>query len=88
MATNGIESIDKDYERIWRKEDESIPQCIPIRPKTVVGESELARTQPNPHVEESGPKPLAVWEPPPLLALPAPELEGCLGEVKRRLERN
>jgi hypothetical protein len=31
---------------------------------------------------------LAVREPPPLLALPAPGMEGGLGEVERRLEAN
>ena len=36
-AARGIESIDKDYERLWRKEDKSIPQFIPIRPMTVGG---------------------------------------------------
>jgi hypothetical protein len=86
IAARGIESIDKEYERLWRKEDKSIPQFIPIRPRLMVGESRSTRSQPNPHVEESGPKPLAAREPPPLLALPAPELEGGLGEVERRLE--
>ena len=31
MATRGIESIDIDYERLWRNEDELISQFIPIR---------------------------------------------------------
>ena len=85
-ATRGIESIDKNYERLWRKEDESIPQFIPIRPRAVGGSSELTKGHHNPLVEESGPQPLAVREPPPLLALPASEVEGGLGEVEMRLE--
>ena len=86
VAARGIESIDEDYERLWRKEDESIPPFIPIRPRAVGGGSELTRGQHNPLVEEPRPKPLAVREPPPLLALPAPGAEGGLGEVERRLE--
>lgn len=31
-ATRGVESIDKSYERVWRKEDETISQFIPIYP--------------------------------------------------------
>ena len=35
VAARKMEHIDKDYERLWRKEDESIPQFIPIRPRTL-----------------------------------------------------
>ena len=38
IAAREMEHIDKDYERQWRKEDESIPQFIPIRPRTLEGE--------------------------------------------------
>lgn len=37
-AARDIESIDKDYKRLWRKEDESIPQFIPMRPRSQEGE--------------------------------------------------
>ena len=33
MAAREMEHIDRDYERLWRREDESIPQFIPIRPR-------------------------------------------------------
>ena len=46
-AARGIESIGKNYERLWRKEDESIPQFIPICPRAVRGGSELTRGQNN-----------------------------------------
>ena len=81
-----IESIDKDYERLWRKEDESIPQFIPIRPKAPEGELGVASSRPSQQVVEVGPKPLAVREHVPLLALPAPGTEGRLESVERRLE--
>lgn len=62
-----IESIDKDYERLWRKEGDSIPRFIPIRPR-------LHEVEPGSHVAEAsqlamkaGPRPLAVREPAPLL---------------------
>lgn len=42
MAAMDMENIDKDYERLWRKEDESIPQFIPIRPRLQEGEPRLA----------------------------------------------
>ena len=35
VAVREMEHIDGDYERLWRREDESIPQFIPIHPRTV-----------------------------------------------------
>lgn len=32
-ATRDMENTYKDYERLWRKENESIPQFNPIRPR-------------------------------------------------------
>lgn len=74
-AARDIESIDKDYERLWRKENEFIPQFIPIRPRVQEGESGLALTQSLQKVGKLGPKPLAVREPVLLLALSALKME-------------
>ena len=41
-AAREIERIDKDYERLWRKEDESIPQFIPIRARAPEGDQGAA----------------------------------------------
>ena len=38
IAAREMEHIDKDYETLWRKEDESFPHFIPIRPRIVDGE--------------------------------------------------
>ena len=38
MAAREMEHIDRDYEKLWRREDESIPQFISICPRAVDGE--------------------------------------------------
>ena len=32
MAAKEVEQFEKNYEKLWRREDESIPQFVPIRP--------------------------------------------------------
>ena len=36
VAAREMEHMDRDYERIWRKEDELIPQFIPLQPRVEV----------------------------------------------------
>ncbi|OAE25048.1 hypothetical protein AXG93_1939s1060 [Marchantia polymorpha subsp. ruderalis] len=82
-AARDIENIDKDYEKLWRKEDESIPQFIPIRPKIL--DRELGEN--GDHVSQSttdlSSRPLALKEPVPLLLLPAPYEDSQLEDVER-----
>ena len=85
IATREMENIDKDYDRLWRKEDESIRQFIPIRLKILMGELGRHVGQAAQSFTDSGPRPLAMREPTPLLALPAPRVDPHLEDVKGRL---
>ena len=85
-AAREMENIDRDYERLWRKEDESIPQFIPIHPRPLERESRRNGGHATQALTDSGPRPLAVREPVPLLALLAPYADPQLKDVKRRLE--
>ena len=85
VAAREMEHIDRDYERLWRREDESIPQFIPIRPRVVEGEPGRHGSQVPHAFIDAGPRPLAVREPAPLLALPAPRVDTHIEEVERRL---
>lgn len=84
-AARETEHIERDYEKLWRKEDESIPQFIPIRPKIL--DRELGEN--GDHVSQSttdlSSRPLALKEPVPLLLLPAPYEDPQLEDVERRL---
>ena len=81
-----MESINRDYERLWRKEDESIPKFIPLCPRPLERESGRSGGNAPQALIDSGPRPLAVRESAPLSALPAPRSDSQLEEVERRLE--
>ena len=84
VAAKEMEHIERNYERLWRREDELILQFFPLLPKSEVkmirplNQSQYASI-------ESGPLPLAVREPIPLLALPAPRTDPQIEDVKKRL---
>ena len=80
-----MESLERDYERLWRNEHELIPQCIPIRPRVVAGEPVKYESQAPYAIVDTSPFPLALREPTPLLALPAPKADPHLEEVERTL---
>lgn len=80
-----IENIEKDYEKLWKKEDNSIPQFIPIRPRVQEGESGMLLVQVPVQETDAYPRPLAVREPTFLLALPAPNFEPTVEEIEQRL---
>lgn len=42
VVAREVDQLDKDYERLWRREDDSIRQFIPIRPRAL-GERQLGR---------------------------------------------
>ena len=81
-----MENIDTNYKRLWRKEDESIPQFIPIHPKPLERESGRNGGRAPQTLTDSVPKPLAIRELVPLLALPAPRVDPQLEDLKSRLE--
>ena len=84
-AAREMESLDRDHERLWRREDELIPQFISIRPRVMVEESAKYESQVPYVLVNTGPRPLAVRKHAPLLALPAPRMDLHLEEVEKRL---
>ena len=81
-AVGEIERDNKDYERLWRKEVESIPQFIPIRARAPERDQGAVTNRLPQQVMDTGPKPLTFREPTPLLALPVPGTEGRLEGVE------
>ena len=85
MAARDMEHIDKDYEIPWKREDELRDQFIPIRPRIAEGEPGRHGSQVPCGINDLGPRPLAVWEHAPLLALLALRVDPHLEEVERNL---
>ena len=84
-AIREADQLDKDYERLWKREDELIPQFIPVRPRALEGETVRQDGQVPYAPIDAGPRPSAVRNPVPLLALPAPRVDPQLEEVERQL---
>ena len=80
-----MKNLDRDKERLYRREDELIPQFIPIRPRVMMGEPTKYESQVSYALVDTGARLLAVREPAPLLTLPAPRANPHLEEVERRL---
>ena len=38
-AAKEVEQLEKDYERLWKREDDLIPQFVPIRPRVISGDT-------------------------------------------------
>jgi hypothetical protein len=85
VATRQMEHIDRNYERLSKREDESIPQFILIRPKAVEEEPGKYGDHVPYALINAGPCPLAVRKSAALLALPAPRVDTHVEEVERRL---
>ena len=84
-AAKEMENLDRDQERLWRKEDELILQFIPIRPRVVKGEPSMYGNQALYALIDVDPHLLEVKELASLLALPAPRADPHLKEVERML---
>ena len=80
VAARKMEHIDRDYERLWRRD----PQLIPLQPSVEV-EPFRPLNQSLYASIESGLFPLAVRKPIPFLALPAPRVDPHIEEVEKRL---
>lgn len=88
-AARSVEVIERSYERLWRKEDESIPRFIPINPVGVTAGG--GSSNPPPMVSDNGPQyhtvvPMATRAPIPLLALPSPDLQLKVEELEKRIK--
>ena len=85
MAAKEMEHIvRKNYERLWRREDELISQFLPLLPRSGVEPVRSFNKSPYASIE-AGPLPLAVIEPMSLLALPTPRVNPQIEKVKNRL---
>lgn len=71
--------------KIMDKEDESIPQIIPIRPKEIERELDKNVNQISPSSADLTSNTLAIRDLVPLLALPAPHGDPQLEDVERSL---
>ena len=87
-AAREVEQLEKDYERLWRREDGLIPQFVPICPRELEGAT-VGQDGQVPYVPvDTGPRPLAVRTPEPLFALPAPRIDPQIEEIEKRLGTN
>ena len=70
-AAREVEAIDKEHERLWRREDQTIPSFIPIHPKVAEPyQGHPGNSTPMPlNQAEPYPQPLGVRAPPDLPAL-------------------
>ena len=87
VAARDIEHIERDYERLWRKVGELIPQFIPLLSKSGVDLTRPLNRPPYVSIE-AVPLPLAVKALPTMLALPAPITDPQIKEVEQRLGAN
>ena len=84
MAARDMEYIDRDYKRLWRKENKLISQFFLLPPK--VGVDPMRSLTRSPYVSiETVPLPLAVKDFIPMLALPAPRTDPHIEEVEHRI---
>ena len=84
VAARDMEHINRDYEILWRREDELIFQFIPLLPRS--GVEPIRPLNQSSYVSiEAVPLSLAVREPIPLLALPAPRVDPQIEKVEQRL---
>ena len=85
VAAKEMEYINGDYEKLWRRDDELIPQFIPIRPRIAEEKRGKFGSQAPYLLIDAGPHPLVVREPAPLLALPALRVDTHIEEVEKML---
>ena len=87
-ATREVEHFEKDYEKLWRREDESIPQFVPIRPM-VFNVPTVGQEGQVPHVPvKTSPQLLATRAPEPMLAIPAQKIDTQIEELEKMLGAN
>ena len=87
-AAKEVEQLEKDYERLWRKDDDLIPQFVPICPRVLEGAT-IGQDGQVPYVHvDTGPRPFTVRTSKPLLALPAPRIDPQIEEIEKRLGAN
>ena len=84
-ATRKVELFEKNYEKLWRKKDDSIPQFVPIRPRASGGTT-VGQEGQVPYVPvDTGPLPFAVRTPKPILALSAPRMDLQIEEIEKNV---
>ena len=93
QAARDVEAIEREYERLWRKEDDSIPPFIPIKPKDEnPGQLSLiplsSQVIPANTRLEVAPMPLAVRPPPPPLANSSALEDAKMEAMKQELQQS
>ena len=71
VAARDMEHIERDYDRLWRKEDELIPQFIPLLPKSGMDPIRLHNRPPYVAIEAASIS-LAVTLPPNYVSISGP----------------
>ena len=67
-AAREVEQFERDYERLWRRNDESIPQFVPVCLR-VLGGATVGQDGQVPYIPmTTGPLPLAVRAPEPIIS--------------------
>ena len=79
-----MEHIERDYERLWRKNDELIPLFIHLLPKTGMNPTRPLNRPPYVSIKTTS-IPLVVKAPTPMLVLPAHRTDPQIEEVKQHL---
>ena len=84
-AAREVEKLEKDYERLWRREDDLILQFVLIRPR-VLGGATVGQEGQVPYVPvDTRPLPLVLRIPEPMLAFPTPKIHPQIEEIEKRL---
>ena len=84
VVARDMEHIDRDYKRLWRREDELIPQLIPLLPRSRVEPIRPLNQSPYASIEAIS-LPLALRDPLLLVALSSPRVDPQIEEVQQRL---
>ena len=87
-AAREVEQFEKDYEKLWRREDESIPQFVSIHPMVFNVPTDGLEVPVLRIPAKPGPHLLATKAPEPMLALPAPKVDTQIEELEKRLGAN
>lgn len=87
-AARVVDALERNYERLWRKEDESIPQFVPLKPRAaeLVPTTEASSSRDHSRPVHHDLAPLETRVPEPMLALTAPRLEKRVEDLEKKIQ--
>ena len=87
-AARAVDALERNYERLWRKEDESIPQFVPLKPRAMelVPMAETSSSRDHLRRVNYDVAPLETRVPEPRLALTAPQLENRVEDLEKKIQ--